>query len=617
MKYSRILAALFVGCMVVTLTAKGLSLFQSKADAATPTATTTATPTATATFTIYVAKDCLSGDGQSFTWCPPATKCTTGQTVVAGTGPDPASGSIGPGTCLTIPTTGASPTATATPFANVCFADLAAGGDIGAKINSCESTLGSTSGAILTTVPATATTAVVISHNNHTLQFGAGTWTMAGITLSGSNDNITCASSHATILTENDATVPLIDITGAGGNQIRDCWLDRAALPATSGGEGIRIVDNAGQVKLMHLVIQNQYNGILAHSTDWGLIYDVLTQSNYNHGIYLLANVAGKAALQWNMLDGLSQGNEGDGVRYECSATAGNCTTQPIENLSTGSNHGYGINFTAPASSSMNDILVNGLFSAGDNLGVNFSTLGGVQNHVENSTVEFAGTVPNGRGAIHAAGAAAHAWNVAVTTHPITFVNIWAFSNSYCGMNLAASSIVYVSNSAMKSNGINGSTNAQKSGICNAGTVYVNNSALNANPSFGMNSTVDTVFATGGDWTGNTGGAIGSFTPIVSTFYGVVGVTTNTMGIATTAATSVSGGGALSTGSNAASGRITGAAATGNVLTPGFTCPNAVTVSLQDNTTAGGAKVTAQSATTVTFSATAADVVDYVGAGCR
>ena len=38
-----------------------------------------------------------------------------------------------------------------------------------------------------------------------------------------------------------------------------------------------------------------------------------------------------------------------------------------------------------------------------------------------------------------------------------------------------------------------------------------------------------------------------------------------------------------------------------------FTCPNAVLLTLTDNTTAGGAKVTGTTTTTATFSATAAD----------
>ena len=78
----------------------------------------------------------------------------------------------------------------------------------------------------------------------------------------------------------------------------------------------------------------------------------------------------------------------------------------------------------------------------------------------------------------------------------------------------------------------------------------------------------------------------------------------------------ISGGGSLSTGSNSFAGRITGLAASSNVLTPGFTCPNAVTAVFEDDTTVGGVKVTAQSTTTVTFSATASDTADYI-AGCR
>lgn len=78
----------------------------------------------------------------------------------------------------------------------------------------------------------------------------------------------------------------------------------------------------------------------------------------------------------------------------------------------------------------------------------------------------------------------------------------------------------------------------------------------------------------------------------------------------------ISGGGSLATGSNSFAGAVTSVAATGNVLTPGFTCPNKVTMIPGDETTAGGAKVTASSTTTVTFSATASDTVDYL-TGCR
>jgi len=78
----------------------------------------------------------------------------------------------------------------------------------------------------------------------------------------------------------------------------------------------------------------------------------------------------------------------------------------------------------------------------------------------------------------------------------------------------------------------------------------------------------------------------------------------------------ISGGGATATGSNAFRGTITGAAAASNVLTPGYTCPNDVTCSLDDITHGGGAVRTAQSATTLTFATTLSDTVDY-SCGCR
>ena len=92
---------------MLSLTIEGplFHIDQNKAFAATPTATSTATPTptpsATPTVTLYASKDCLSGDGQRKTWCPPATQCTTGQVAVYGPGPDPGSNDIGASTCAT------------------------------------------------------------------------------------------------------------------------------------------------------------------------------------------------------------------------------------------------------------------------------------------------------------------------------------------------------------------------------------------------------------------------------------------------------------------------------------------------------------------------------------
>jgi len=107
MRYLKTLAAFFLGCIMLSLTIEGplFHIDQNKAFAATPTATSTATPTptpsATPTVTLYASKDCLSGDGQRKTWCPPATQCTTGQVAVYGPGPDPGSNDIGASTCAT------------------------------------------------------------------------------------------------------------------------------------------------------------------------------------------------------------------------------------------------------------------------------------------------------------------------------------------------------------------------------------------------------------------------------------------------------------------------------------------------------------------------------------
>jgi hypothetical protein len=80
---------------------------------------------------------------------------------------------------------------------------------------------------------------------------------------------------------------------------------------------------------------------------------------------------------------------------------------------------------------------------------------------------------------------------------------------------------------------------------------------------------------------------------------------------------SVSGGGALVTGSNSVSGVITGLVATGNILTPGFTCPHFVVGGFMDTApTPATITLTNQSNTTLTFSATAGHSVAYFAMSC-
>ena len=87
-------------------------------------------------------------------------------------------------------------------------------------------------------------------------------------------------------------------------------------------------------------------------------------------------------------------------------------------------------------------------------------------------------------------------------------------------------------------------------------------------------------------------------------------------GVAGPGTLSITGGGALATGSYSSIGTVTGAAATLNKVTTGMTCPNITVVQLDDETTVGGATRTAADTVSFTFSATAADTVDYF-ASCR
>jgi hypothetical protein len=100
---------------------------------------------------------------------------------------------------------------------------------------------------------------------------------------------------------------------------------------------------------------------------------------------------------------------------------------------------------------------------------------------------------------------------------------------------------------------------------------------------------------------------------LVNTFSGIVTAKTF-MGASTP---TLSGGGTLNAGSNSFAGTIGNIAATGNVLTPGFTCIHYPVMDFNDISTGAVIVLTGRNTTSVTFAGTATHEVDYSGATCN
>jgi hypothetical protein len=108
----------------------------------------------------------------------------------------------------------------------------------------------------------------------------------------------------------------------------------------------------------------------------------------------------------------------------------------------------------------------------------------------------------------------------------------------------------------------------------------------------------------------NPAGGQNNYAPLASpTFTGIVtGPTFIGNGIP-----SVTGGGNMVGSSNSFVGQINAVAATGNVFTPGFTCPHQVFALFQDVSASPGNPVaSAVTTTTITFSATAGHAINYL-----
>lgn len=146
--------------------------------------------------------------------------------------------------------------------------------------------------------------------------------TLSGkITITRDRQSVRGLGKGVTKITASSADQPIFEVA-ANLNyiDIGDFTLDRST-PATSGGDGVKILGYTQLAKIEDLHIFNQRRGLNLGPTSYSIIQNVFVDNCYDDNIYATGTTSGGlvqiAALQWQMRGILSQRSEGYSINFE------------------------------------------------------------------------------------------------------------------------------------------------------------------------------------------------------------------------------------------------------------------------------------------------------------
>lgn len=192
---------------------------------------------------------------------------------------------------------------------------------------------------------------------------------------------------------------PIINLTLVG-QEVQNIKLTRSVV-AVAGGNGINVDTDLNYIRLENLWIRDQYNGISAGSSStMSFMKNVISEKNVNHGVRI-TNDTGSASepIQWNMIDVLSQHNDGSGfyVYTTDHATVLGVISGEWQGCTSVRNTGYGFYFKGTVGTPLHDIRISQCFSSGDNIHGFFFTTYGRNHYMSHCFAENTGRLTTGR----------------------------------------------------------------------------------------------------------------------------------------------------------------------------------------------------------------------------
>lgn len=144
---------------------------------------------------------------------------------------------------------------------------------------------------------------------------------------------------------------------------IKDMMIYRTGT-STAGMDGIAQAGNANFNLIENIVLQGHYNGLSLGASSPGLVKNVYTQLNYNHGVFISNSASFPGNSYWIIEDVLSQLNDGCGILAE--PTSGGMGLGPWNRIQTFGNNSFGIAIQGGSSTNVNAFRLTNSFMGQD-----------------------------------------------------------------------------------------------------------------------------------------------------------------------------------------------------------------------------------------------------------
>ena len=228
----------------------------------------------------------------------------------------------------------------------------------------------------------------------------AGTYKTSAAISVPTNGTLCGAGEGASIISLNSTTANAVTVQ-ANADKVYICELNikRVGVP-TGSAAGLKtdIATIITQSKIENVHVEGHQIGFYLGPTDASTCENCVSEKNYSDGFYFENNTTWNI-LQWQLLDVLSQKNDGVGLHFvPVAGTTNSIQGPPWIGVSTFANSGGGVHYAGAATRPINDItLQNCTLSYDGNNEIDIQAFSGAFVRIQGCLIEGAGVAATGR----------------------------------------------------------------------------------------------------------------------------------------------------------------------------------------------------------------------------
>lgn len=308
----------------------------------------------------------------------------------------------------------------------------------------------------------------------------------ASVTLN-TNQRLLGESRPGTIITSVTPGHSVIIAANAEYAQVRDLRITRPAgqYGTSSGKDGIHCNGYAQLVFMDDIEVTRHFRGLSLGPTSYSFVSNYLIDNNYDDGIHV-EGTATIGAMQWTFFKGISQRNNGCGMKFQTVAGPSGASMGDLVSVSTYGNKIDGIAWQGIPSCPINAIRVRGAFVGEEGRhGIYMDTYGVSTHTLADVFSEICGTLASGVDGTTPPTNQGNGFLITANQQDVMLTGCNAIGNSWTGLSSSAVRVT-VTGGQWRLNGA-ALLAGEMTGIqANAGSMVISGVRANGNKAFGV-----------------------------------------------------------------------------------------------------------------------------------